>query len=237
VEALILKATQHMDNYAYYQAVSELLQFCTVELSGLAFDIHKDTLYTLAENDLARRSAQTVFHHALQALVRLFAPVMPFTCEEAWGHMPEAWKQGHASVHFASWPLAQPGLRDAQVAEEFALFFDKVRPVVTKKLEEARAAKLIGHPYDAEVVLSPHSKQVYRLLAKHEPSLAAWFVVSKVALKPAAPQDGAILAPEEVEIRVSAHPKCARCWRHVEDVGQHAEHPALCGRCVGALAQ
>jgi isoleucyl-tRNA synthetase len=236
LEGLISRVTGHMDSFAYYQAVSELLQFCSVELSGLAFDMHKDTLYTLAVNDPARRSAQTVFYHALQALVRMFAPVLPFTCEEAWSHMPEAWRDGCASVHHSSWPLAQPGLRDAQVAEEFALLFGSVRPVVTKKLEEARAAKWIGHPYDAEVVLSPHSKQIYRLLAKHEAQLAAWFVVSKVALKPAAPQDGAVLAPEDVEIRVSEHTKCVRCWRHLEDVGKHASHLALCGRCVEAIA-
>jgi isoleucyl-tRNA synthetase len=236
-EALLARVSKAMDSLSYYQAVSELLQFSSTQLSGLAVDIHKDTLYTLARRDPARLSAQTALYRCLQVLVRSLAPILPFTCEEAWSAMPLAWREGAESVHLASWPAAQPGLADAILAEDFGLLFGSVRPVVTKQLEEERAAKRIGHPYDAEVALAPHSKALYKLLSRHEQSLAQYFVVSKVTLEPAAPQDGKELAPSEVRISVSPQPKCERCWRHIEDVGSHAGHPGLCGRCVQAIAQ
>jgi isoleucyl-tRNA synthetase len=235
-EAVLGRVGKAMDDFAYYQAVSEMLQFASTQLSGLAVDIHKDTLYTLARKDPARLSAQTALYRALQVLVRCLAPILPFTCEEAWSAMPEVWHEGAESVHLAAWPEPQPGLRDEALAEDFRLLFGSVRPVVTKKLEDERAAKRIGHPYDAEVALSPHSKTLYKLLSRYEQSLAQYFVVSKVVLEPAAPQDGATLAPEEVRIIVSQQPKCERCWRHMEDAGSHAGHPGLCGRCVQAIA-
>jgi isoleucyl-tRNA synthetase len=201
----------------------------------MVFDIHKDTLYTLSKKDPRRLSAQTALYQALQVLVRLAAPVLAFTCEEAWSHMPASWKDGHSSVHHASWPKADPAWGDAELEEEFGLLFNVVRPVVTKQLEDARAAKVIGHPYDAEVTLAVHSKKLFKLLQKHEKSLAPLFVVSRVVLEPAAPQDGAALSAGEVKVEASKAEKCQRCWRRPGDVGKNKEHAGLCSRCVEAI--
>ena len=228
---LIDGVSTSMGAYELHKAFSQLQGFCASELSSLAFDVHKDTLYTLAVGDPRRRSAQTVFHHVLQTLLRLAAPVLVFTTEEAWELLPASQRQG-ASVHFAQWPQAQPAWRSAELEEDFAALLDLVRPVVTKQIEALRAAKTIGHPYDAEVTLAVHSKKLKRVLEKHQAALAGLFIVSKVALTMAAPHDGTALTPEEVTVAPSSAHKCARCWRRPGDVKAEGE---VCGRCAEAL--
>ena len=101
-----------------------------------------------------------------------------------------------------------------------------------RDIEALRAAKTLGHPYDAEVTLKVHSKKLLRVLNKYAESLAGLFIVSKVSLGNAAPQDGLALTAEEVEVKASAAHKCARCWRRPGDV---ADEGGLCGRCADAL--
>jgi isoleucyl-tRNA synthetase len=229
---LIGTMTEAMEAYDLHKAFLSLSAFCAGELSSLVFDLHKDTLYTLAKADPRRRSAQTALYQALQALLRLSSPVLAFTAEEAYQHQPEAWKDG-PSIHFSRWPQAHPEWRAPELEEEFRLLLEAVRPVVSKKLEEARAAKAIGHPYDAEVTLTPHSKRLKNVLQKHVDFLPQLFIVSKVHYAMAAPQDGLVLSPDEVQVGVSAAHKCGRCWRRPGDVAQDGQ---LCGRCQAALA-
>jgi len=228
---LIEGVTAGMEAYELHKAFSQLQGFCVNELSSLAFDVHKDTLYTLAEGDPRRRSAQTAFHHVLQALLRLASPVLCFTAEEAWERLPSSQRQGD-SVHFSAWPSADPLWRDAELEEDFRILLEMVRPQVTRQIEALRAAKSIGHPYDAEVTLSVHSKKMLRLLNKHAAFLPTLFIVSRVTLGAAAPQDGLALAPDEVAVAPSAALKCARCWRRPGDVESEG---GVCGRCAGAL--
>jgi isoleucyl-tRNA synthetase len=229
---LIDTVTKAMDAYDLHKAFMAITAFCSNELSSLVFDLHKDTLYTLAPSDLRRRSAQTALHEVLQALLRLSSPVLVFTAEEAFHSQPAAWADG-PSVHFSAWPKARPEWRDAELEEEFRLLLENVRSVVSKKLEEARGAKTIGHPYDAEVTLTPHSKKLKNLLQKYVDFLPQLFIVSKVHYAMAAPQDGLTLSPDEVTVTASAAHKCPRCWRRPGDI---AAEGGLCGRCADALA-
>ncbi|MGH7441085.1 MAG: isoleucine--tRNA ligase, partial [bacterium] len=232
LDAVVEGYAVDMDAFQPHKAFARLRAFCAGELSSLAFDVHKDTLYTLSASDPRRRGAQTAFHHVLQALLRLCAPVLCFTAEEAWGHLPGGQRSGE-SVHSTTWPGPSSGGRDAALDEDFRLLLDVVRPVVAKKLEEARAAKRIGHPYDAEVTLRVHSKKLLRLLNRYVNFLPALFVVSRVTLGNAVPQDGLTLGPEEVEVSASGAHKCVRCWRRPGDVAQEG---AICDRCSRALA-
>jgi isoleucyl-tRNA synthetase len=231
---LVETCTKHLETWEFQKFTAAYVQFCAVQLSSLAFDVHKDTLYTLGKDDPRRRSAQAAFYQVLQGLVRLGAPVLAFTCEEVWEAMPAAWKDAE-SVHLASWPKPDPAWREASLEEEFSLLLEKVRPVVTKKLEEARAGRLIGHPYDAEVSLKVRSKKLNRLVEKYRADLPFLFVVSKVSQEAAAPQDGLVLDPADVTVAATPAVKCGRCWRRPGDVGAHAAHPGLCGRCVDAM--
>jgi isoleucyl-tRNA synthetase len=231
LDILIEGMTAEMEAYELHKAFSRLQAFCAAELSSLAFDVHKDTLYTLRADDPRRRSAQTAFHLVLQSLLRLAAPVLVFTAEEAWEQLPASQRQG-PSVHFDRWPAAQPQWRSPELEEDFQALVDLVRPVVTKQIEAQRAAKAIGHPYDAAVTLSVHSKKLLRLLNKHAAFLPTLFIVSQVSLGNAAPQDGLGLTPDEVQVQPSAAHKCGRCWRRPGDVQADGQ---LCGRCEEAL--
>ncbi|HTB21210.1 MAG TPA: isoleucine--tRNA ligase [bacterium] len=234
LDSLVEGFTAEMEAYQLHKAFSRLQAFCAGELSSLAFDVHKDTLYTFAAGHPQRRSAQTAFHQVLQTLLRLAAPVLCFTADEAWERLP-AGQRGPVEgegVHFSDWPLCEPARRDAGLEEDFRILIELVRPTVSKKLEEARAAKLIGHPYDAEVTLSVHSKKILRLLHQHKDFLPQLFVVSRVSLGNAAPQDGLVLGPDEVRVEPTQAIKCARCWRRPGDV---VEEGGVCGRCAGAL--
>jgi isoleucyl-tRNA synthetase len=224
---VIDKVTASMEAYELHKAFSELTNFCASELSSLVFDVHKDTLYTLAPHDPKRLSAQTALSEVLTALLRLSAPVLAFTAEEAWGYLPKALQGGMDSVHFASWPVPHPEWRQTELEEELGQLLELVRPNVSKRLEEARAAKTIGHPYDAALTLDVRSKKLFRLLNKHAAFLPQFFIVSEVQIGQAAPQDGLHMAPDEVKVAASAHEKCPRCWRRPGDV----KDGQPCGRC------
>ena len=58
--------------------------FCSEDLGGFYLDILKDRLYTSAPDSVARRSAQTALWHITQSLLRVMAPILSFTAEEAW---------------------------------------------------------------------------------------------------------------------------------------------------------
>ncbi len=225
-----------MDAYDLHKAFMAITAFCSNELSSLVFDLHKDTLYTLAARDPKRRSAQTALYEVLQTLLRLSAPVLVFTAEEAWSHLPAGMKGGVESIHFSAWPAARPEWRHPELEEELGMLVDLVRPNVSKRLEEARAAKQIGHPYDA--ASDPDSVRTAR--RSSEPAAEARRAPAPalhrepgVHYAMAAPQDGLHMAPEEVKVEASAHEKCPRCWRRPGDIAQEG---GLCGRCAEALA-
>jgi isoleucyl-tRNA synthetase len=220
-----------MEAYEFQRYYSRLVNFCSTELSSFVFDVHKDTLYTLAPSDPRRLSAQSALYEVLQSLVRLLAPVLCFTAEEVWEHMPASWKDAE-SVHFSAWPEARPEWSDPALSADFELLLGTLMPVVKKKLEEARAAKLIGHPYDAKVTLKLHSKKLFNTALAYAGILPSLLIVSELALERDAPQDGTAFTPEEVTVEACGHQKCARCWRRQPDVAAEGE---ICGRCKAAL--
>lgn len=136
-------------------------------------------------------------------------------------------------MHLSHWPEARPEWRAPELEEDFEQLLSILMPVVKKRLEEARAAKEIGHPYDAKVTLRLHSKKLWNLAKKYEALLPSLLIVSACVLDRDAPRDGLALEPEEVLVEVSGERKCARCWRRPGDVEEADE---LCGRCRSALA-
>lgn len=221
-----------LDAYEFQRYYARLIGFFAGELSSFVFDVQKDVLYTLAKNDPKRRSAQSALYQALDCLNRLVAPVLVFTAEEVWEHRKATWKDA-PSVHLSHWPEARPEWRAPELEEDFEQLLSILMPVVKKRLEEARAAKEIGHPYDAKVTLRLHSKKLWNLAKKYEALLPSLLIVSACVLDRDAPRDGHALEPEEVLVEVSGERKCARCWRRPGDVEEADE---LCGRCRSALA-
>ena len=231
LSSLVDDCRNSMENCEFHRFYSRYVNFCAVDLSSLAFDIHKDTFYTLARNDERRLSAETAMYHVLLVLVKLGAPVLTFTCEEVWDHMEASWKDAD-SVHFSKWPEIPADWKNQELENELDVFFSTIRPVVSKKLEDARVAREIGHPYDAQIALNVHSKKIYALLQKYESCLPSWFIVSQVDLQRSAPHDGLVLEADEVEVSATTAIKCARCWRRPGDV---SENSGICSRCSEAL--
>jgi isoleucyl-tRNA synthetase len=172
----------------------------------------------------------------LDTLVKLMAPILPFTAEEIWQYMPQL-SERPESVHLTLLPEVNAEYDNPELAQKWDVLL-KVRGEVTKALETARNNKLIGHPLDAFVTISA-GEDLYSALQPYAADLKSIFIVSKVALVNAEPLED-IFESEEMEglrIKVEASPgdKCERCWVHDTTVGDHSEHPTICNRCHQAL--
>jgi isoleucyl-tRNA synthetase len=210
-----------------FHLVSQRLQtFCSEDLGGFWLDILKDRLYTAGAGSRSRRSAQSALHHVTQALLRLMAPILSFTAEEAWETLhPEA----EDSVFLHTWKDVLP----AQAGEKELLARWKrirdIRALVTKRLEESRAAGAIGSSLQAEVSVSAHGRDL-ELLRSLGDDLKFVLITSKAELREL-PSEGEVT----VDAVASRHRKCERCWHWRDDVGADPRHEPLCGRCVSNL--
>ena len=225
----ILAAYEHYQFHLIYQ---KLHNFCVNDLGGFYLDIIKDRQYTCKTDGIARRSAQTALYHIGHAFVRWIAPILSFTAEEIWQYLPGATEE---SIFLQEWyPLEpQPADRDywARILE--------VKTAVNRVIEGARSEGLMKGSLEAEVVLHADGA-LHDDLARLGEELRFVLITSSARVAPLA-QAGEGAAPTGVEgLRVSllrtAHAKCGRCWHHREDVGSHAEHPELCGRCIENIA-
>jgi isoleucyl-tRNA synthetase len=228
-EELVAKCRGWYEEYAFHRIYQACYAFCTSDLSAVYFDVLKDRLYTTATRSQARRSAQTALYRLTDALVRLLAPILSFTCEEIWRSL------GHTeSVHLAYFPEAaelSAGIPDAQRAK--LADWDRLmalRPEVTKPLEAARQANLIGAPLEARVKIIA-DETTFALLDAHRRELAGLFIVSQVELTNSG------TAPIAVEVERAVGGKCERCWKFVSDIGADADLPTVCGSCAGAVKE
>ena len=211
------------EKYEFHPAVAKLQSFCSEDLGGFYLDILKDRLYTTAVDSRPRRAAQTALWHVTQSLLRLMAPILSFTAEEAWSIV----SPGDETV-FAHQYHVLPAVvgADALIAKWTAL--RAARAEVLKKLEGMREAKTIGSSLQAEVELRANGGTL-TLLQSLGDDLR--FVMITSQAKVSVGTSDAL----EINATASKHTKCERCWHYREEVGTHAEHPTLCGRCVTNL--
>ena len=218
------------DSFQFHQIYQKLHQFCVVEMGGFYLDILKDRLYTMPTTSRGRRSAQTAMYHILEALVRWLAPVLSFTAEEIWRHMPG--ERGDSVLLETWYPLP---LMEHKTIPNWGLIID-VREQVGKELERARAAGVIGSSLNAEVDLYC-DRQLHDALDAVGHELRFILITSDARvhdLKEAPSEATTAEEMKDLKIRISAsaHEKCVRCWHQRPDVGAHEAHPSLCGRCV-----
>jgi isoleucyl-tRNA synthetase len=166
------------------------------------------------------------------------APLLPFTAEEIWEHMP-AHSDKAPSVHLTLLPEVNSQWKDANLAKKWQTILN-VRAEATKALEEARTAKKIGHPLDAAVTISV-KEDLYNLLEPYADDLRFIFIVSSVSLLKDKKLDGSFESEKmeglSIKIEVARGEKCERCWIHEMSVGSDSEHPTICERCQKALAE
>jgi isoleucyl-tRNA synthetase len=172
-------------------------------------------------------------YRILDSLLRIIAPVLSFTADEAWQYLPG---EHETSVHLAAFPPLQPELKDDTLVERWERIM-KVRAEVQKALEQARVAKIIGHPLDAAITVTAEPEML-AFLGEYAKELAEIFIVSRVDLVAEVTTEA--YSAESVaglQIAVSAAPgsKCERCWCYSEELGSHGDHPAICPKCTAAV--
>ncbi len=209
------------DDYKAYQfhlVTQKLQSFCSEDLGAFYLDICKDRLYTCGKESRARRSAQTALWHITNSLLRLMAPILSFTAEEAWAVFGG---KGGNSVFGETWHAVPDAGLDSSVIGQW----DSVRQfreLVTKRIEEKREAKEIGSSLAAELEIHAPGP-AYDALARLQDELRFVLITSSATVHKG--------APAAVKVQASAHPKCERCWHYRADVNTEG----LCGRCESNL--
>jgi isoleucyl-tRNA synthetase len=237
----VIAAYRSYDFHLIYQKVHN---FCVVDMGGFYLDVIKDRLYTTPARGLPRRSAQTAMFHVLEAMVRWLAPVLSFTAEEIWRHMPG---ERPESVFLSTWARLPAGETAATTVDWPAVL--EVRAAVLRELERLRVAGAIGAPLDAVVdiyaapdvraALAPLGEELRFVLITSEAHVhadEARPADAVAGVQAGSTTSGATGAAGEaqfwVRVRPAAAVKCVRCWHKRDDVGSVAAHPELCARCV-----
>ena len=220
---LIAKVFAAYDNYEFHVVSHMVNDFCVVDLSSFYFDILKDRLYCDAAEGLERRSAQTALFLLLDAMTRLFAPILAFTCDEIWLAMPHRSSDDARNVLFNE--MVQPYTEYALSEDEMAKWsrIAALRTAVNGELEQARAAKTIGKSLEAEVDLTVPAEDAF-LAEMDAAMLADLLIVSQVRVE--------VGSELTVAVRPANGAKCLRCWKVLPTVGSDAQHPELCPRCA-----
>jgi isoleucyl-tRNA synthetase len=226
------------EEFAFHKIYHRVNHFCIVDLSAFYFDVLKDRLYISAPKSQGRRSAQTAIWRIGEALVRLLAPIMSFTCEEIWPYLPKVIERAE-SVHVAQFPLTAEILGDATIPAadsksdgEWASLRG-VRDEVLKALEEARNSKLIGTGLEARVAVTA-ADPLYSLLQRHADQLRYLFIVSAVTL---AQGSGNGSGSVHIAVSKAEGAKCDRCWNYSMHVGEDKAYPTVCERCSAVLKE
>jgi isoleucyl-tRNA synthetase len=229
------KVLADYEEYEYLPISQALTQFATVDLSAFYNDISKDGLYTLAARSHERRSAQTALYLMADGITRLLAPILSFTADELWRHLPGTREE---SVHMALFPAAADldALADPALVERWDALV-ALREQVLAQIEPMRKNKQIGSSLQAKVVISATTAEL-PLLEQYARKLPMLFIVSEVELRPA-PTDveAGREAMPRVTIERAGGVKCERCWRIVPAVSPEPAWAGLCERCQDALAE
>ena len=208
-------------NNDFHPIVSKLQSFASDDLGSFYLDILKDRLYTTATTGLARRSAQTALWYITAAYLRLMAPILSFTAEEAFAIFEPSKSPTIFTEEFFDLPTING-------AEELLSKWEKIRQVradVQKEIENLRTEGKVGSSLQAEVDITVEG-DAYDALASLGDELRFVMITSRADLHK---------GPASISVHQSQAQKCARCWHYVPSVGSVAEHPTLCSRCVENL--
>ena len=226
------------DTYEFHTIYHSLNNFCTVDLSSFYFDIVRDPLYVEGTKSVVRRGIQTVLFDLVDSIVRMMAPILCFTAEEIWGHMPD-FEGKKESVHL----MPSMAVPDAWRNEPITVRWDRLvvmRDEINKALEKARSEKLIGQNLDAAVTITAKGETL-DFLQSFSTDLKQVLIVSDLTLTEGEAPEGAFVSEDvsdlAVQVSSASGDKCERCWSWSPTVGADDERPTLCVRCRGILDQ
>ena len=234
--------SEAFENYEFFRFFQLLQNFCVTDLSNFYLDIAKDRLYVSAPSDRRRRSCQTVMSLIIERLAGLIAPVLCHMAEDIWQNLP--YEVEEISIFHRGWPTVPPDWRDPSLSEPIQRLRE-LRAAVNRVLEDCRSRQELGASLEAAVRIETRNQELESALNWLNESgdaetdgLRDWLLVSQLQLggEPWAEllanqtNDSAI-----IEVSRARGIKCERCWHYEGDVGQHSQHPTLCGRCCGVL--
>ncbi|MGB4266015.1 MAG: isoleucine--tRNA ligase, partial [Limnochordia bacterium] len=211
--------------YEFHLVYHTVHHFCAVDLGGFYLDVLKDRLYCDLPQGRTRRSAQTAMYHILVELVKLVAPILVFTADEIWRHMPKP-ASAPESVHLSRWQTLPRQFENRALRDKWSTLLE-VRRQVAKALEDARADKKLGASNEAKITITADSRTVEQLKTISEP-LPMLFIVSEVNLVVSGETQA------KVTVELADTEKCDRCWRYDESVGSHESHH-VCDRCYEVI--
>ena len=224
---------QAYEQFHFHHIVKVIHNFCSVAMGSFYLDVIKDRQYTTPAQSRSRRSAQTAMYHMMEAMVRWLAPILSFTAEEIWQHMPAP---THDTVFFTTWyDGLQPLPKDPLLTEDQWEHVMALRDAVNHALEQERIAGSLGSSLEAEVTLycDPTWHERLSLLGDE---LRFVLITSEAQMAPLAEAPSHAMATALKGIQLTCKPssfsKCARCWHHRPSVGRSAEDPELCHRCI-----
>jgi len=223
---LVRNCIENYDNYNFSSCYHDINQFCVIDMSNFYLDIIKDRLYTSKKESVERKSAQTTIYIILNSLVKLLTPMIPFTAEEIWKAMPHTKTEQVESVMLTDFPKVNDMYEDKQLSEKWDKIV-KLKDLVAKELENARANKLIGHSLNAKVIIYAKEEQ-YNFIKDNIETLRTVFIISDIE----------VLKHEaelEVKVEQALGEKCERCWMYSTTVGADKENPNICHRCSVAI--
>ncbi len=233
-DKLSSEVNESYQEFDFHTVFQKLYDYCSLDLSSYYFDILKDTLYTAGKNSHLRRSAQTGLYEILARLVRLFAPVLSFTMDEVWQScsLSDKLKSVHQS-HFilpedAAKKLSQKSFLDWQRIRE-------VRNAIMPSLEKKRNSGLIGSSLDAKIYIQTQDPELSRILKANLAELRRVFIVSQIYWMETDRQGSEKIDQLVIFVEKAEGAKCERCWNYSVRVGEAAERPTLCERCLAAI--
>ncbi|MFC1762479.1 isoleucine--tRNA ligase [Planctomycetota bacterium] len=226
LQKLIAQVNDAYDRFVFHRVYNLIYNFCTIQMSSIYMDVLKDRMYCDAPDSPTRRSAQTVMTQTLHALIRMLAPILVHTAEEAWQALP-CKPEDVDSVHLAHMPAPDTAINWQGEEPKWNTLLT-LRDSVLRALEGLRQDKTIASNQEASVTLSCTDKDAAVIEGFGREAFAALCIVSEVKVNAGA-------AATKASAEKCSHEKCDRCWNFWPTVGSHSDHVDLCERCVAVV--
>jgi len=258
IHQLIRDVREAYDAYEFHKAARRIYEFCTVEASSIYLSAVKDRLYCESPDAIRRRASQTVIHLMLCSLVKLLAPILPHTCEEAWEHIPARPADWPDSVHLALLP---------EYDRDILRLTEDIRPVTADQgqwsldelrtgpagiwgklmnLRDAGLVKLealrnagVKNPLDAEAVFRVRAgdDETRQIIETYRPELEDLLGVGYARIETADDLPEATTVDVEVLDTRDRYQRCARSWKRRPDVGSNEKYPDLSARDAAVMEE
>ena len=216
---LIREVRAAYEGYEFRKVFMAINQFCTNDLSALYIDMTKDSLYCDAADSPHRISKQFAIARVFDVLVKLLAPVLAYTCDEAWEHAGNA-----GSVHEQDFPTADPAY-DAGLTATFDRLL-QIKSTIQVAIEAQIQAKAFKKNNEAAVALTVPATEDAAVLAllQNKQFAKEFFILADLEVS-----TGDELAATAT---MTPHAMCPRCRRYEPAVNDEG----LCERCAAVMA-